>query len=57
MPDNGPLSDGHCADPTNLAVIFGANTLAQVDLDGDGAADMRILVIGVMTLAESDFLL
>lgn len=35
----------------------GGNTLVEADFDGDGEADMRIVLEGRLTLSEEDFLL
>ena len=37
--------------------LSGGNSLVRIDVDGDGAADARILVAGVTTLNADDFLL
>lgn len=36
---------------------IGSNSIVRVDLDGDGTADMKIKVLGVLGLDASDFLL
>jgi serralysin len=35
----------------------GVETIVEVDADGDKSADMRIVIEGSLTLAETDFLL
>lgn len=39
------------------AGINGGNTIVRVDVDGDGSADMKIVVSGVAGLTEGDFIL
>ncbi len=39
------------------AVEKGGNTILRVDVDGDGAADMKIIVKGLVNLADTDFIL
>jgi Ca2+-binding RTX toxin-like protein len=39
---------------TNLS---GGNTLIAADIDGDGAADMQIELVGTFTLSDADFVL
>jgi Ca2+-binding RTX toxin-like protein len=59
------FSDGHQAFDYIGAAAFSstagelrfASGLMQVDVDGDGGADMEIAVAGVSTLAEDDFVL
>jgi hypothetical protein len=37
--------------------LSGGNTLIAADIDGDGAADMQIELVGTFTLSDADFVL
>jgi serralysin len=39
------------------SIASGGTTRVKVDLDGDGTADMKIMVLGTIGLTEADFLL
>jgi len=39
------------------AIGSGGTTRVKIDLDGDGTADMKIMVVGTVGLTEADFLL
>ncbi|PCH72121.1 MAG: hypothetical protein COC12_06730 [Rhodobacteraceae bacterium] len=39
------------------AVITGGNTTVRIDVDGDGAADMKIILAGVTGIQDGDFIL